>query len=84
VVSVLPVKPEVVQTTARFSATIKPRQAIELSFKVPGTVESLLRLTANGETRNVQEGDRLDQGLVIAQLETRDYRLAVQTAQAAL
>ncbi len=84
VVSTMEVKPGAVQTAARFSATVRPRHTVELSFKVPGTVESLYRVTANGGIRDVQEGDCLNQGIVIAQLETRDYRLSVATAQAAL
>ena len=84
VVSVVELKSEKVQTAARFSAIVKPRRTVELSFKVPGTVESLHQITADPGARNVQEGDRLAQGVIIAQLETRDYKLAVATAQAAL
>ena len=84
VVSVVELKSEKVQTAARFSAIVKPRRTVELSFKVPGTVESLHQVTADSGVRNIQEGDRLDQDVIIAQLETRDYKLAVATAQAAL
>ena len=84
VVSVVQLKSEKIQTAARFSAIVKPRRTVEVSFKVPGTVESLHQVAADFGVRNVQEGDRLDQDVIIAQLETRDYKLAVATAQAAL
>ncbi|HLX61989.1 MAG TPA: efflux RND transporter periplasmic adaptor subunit [Planctomycetota bacterium] len=84
VVSVIEIKPEKLQTAARFSAIVKPRRTVELSFKVPGTVEALHQIDISSGTRNVQEGDRLTQDIIIAQLETRDYRLAVATEAAAL
>ncbi|MFO0911116.1 MAG: hypothetical protein U0794_22710 [Isosphaeraceae bacterium] len=75
--------PRVFRNEVLYSATLKERRRIALSFKVPGTVKELLTVkTEDGQTRDVQEGDRLQRGVAIACLDDTDYRrdreLAVQ------
>jgi RND family efflux transporter MFP subunit len=81
---VKPLAPEKVQDSMRFSATVEPHQTVELAFRVAGTVERLYRVkTAMGE-RDVQEGDVVPKGEVIAQLELRDYQREAERAKAEL
>lgn len=75
---------ETISLGTRFSASVKPRLAMDLSFKVAGTVRSLHAVKTPGATRDVQAGDLLAKGTVIAQLETRDYEQAKATAEATL
>ncbi|GEM_PF-1194244 len=75
---------ETISLGTRFSASVKPRIAMDLSFKVAGTVQSLHAVKTPSATRDVQAGDTLAKGIVIAQLETRDYEQAKATAEAAL
>ena len=57
-----------------FTGTAKAGQETTLSFKVSGTILQL----------NINVGDRVRKGSVIAALDLRDYNLRVQEAQAAL
>lgn len=57
-----------------FTGTAKAGQETTLSFKVSGTILEL----------NINVGDRVSKGSVIAALDLRDYTLRVQEAQAAL
>lgn len=66
---------EIVSSQLRFSATLKERQKVELSFKIDGTVKELYQVyDADGRQRDVQEGDMVPRGAVIAQLDTVDYQ----------
>ncbi|MBU1137635.1 MAG: efflux RND transporter periplasmic adaptor subunit [Proteobacteria bacterium] len=52
--------------------TIEPWQRLELLAKVGGMVEEVL----------VTEGDRVEEGTVLARIEEADYRIGLQSAQA--
>lgn len=75
---------ETISLGTRFSASVKPRVAMDLSFKVAGTVQSLHAVKTPSATRDVQPGDTLAKGTVIARIETRDYEQAQASAEAAL
>lgn len=75
---------ETISLGTRFSASVKPRVSMDLSFKVAGTVQSLHAVKTSTGARDVQAGDTLAKGTVIAQLEPRDYEQARATAEAAL
>jgi len=54
---------------ARYSATIIPRTQVELAFKVDGYVEALQKVRGvDGQMRDLQEGDRITTGAVLAPL----------------
>ena len=73
-VQVVTLREEVVAVGLRYSALVKELRRVELSFRVPGTVEKLLQVTGpGGQVRNVHEGDQLLKDLVIAELDTEDY-----------
>lgn len=71
---------ETVRLGTRFSASVKPRVQMDLSFKVAGTVAALGQV----EGRSVHTGDALAKKALLASLETRDYEQAKSTAEAAL
>ena len=57
-VEVKAIRSEPVLSAMRFSATVREEHRVELSFKVPGTVKSLLQVPGlDGKLRNVHEGD---------------------------
>lgn len=70
---------EIVQSR-RFSGSIEPLQTTSLAFKLAGTVQSLHR--PPGHERDVQVGDTLTKGTVIAELEEGDLRRAKLSAEA--
>lgn len=76
--------PESSSTALRYSATIEERESVDLSFQVGGTVKRVLRVfTPHGE-RDIQEGDVVKRGDVLAELDTRDYERDVELARARL
>jgi RND family efflux transporter MFP subunit len=75
---------EPVVSTTRFSATVRERQRIELSFKVPGTIADLLQVPGpDGQLRDVHEGDVVsaDGEHPLVRLDDSDYRRRVAGAR---
>ncbi|MBX3463287.1 MAG: efflux RND transporter periplasmic adaptor subunit [Planctomycetes bacterium] len=62
--------PEPVASSRRYSGSVEPLQATSLAFKLAGTVHSLHRPA--GLDRDVQVGDTLAKGTVIAELDAGD------------
>lgn len=73
-------KPEKITVSRRFSGSIEPLQTTSLAFKLSGTVQSLYR--PPGLNRDVQVGDTLNKGTVIAELDEGDLRRAKMSAAA--
>jgi multidrug efflux pump subunit AcrA (membrane-fusion protein) len=65
-------KPEKISVSRRFSGSIEPLQTTSLAFKLSGTVHSVYR--PPGLDRDVQVGDTLAKGTVIAELDEGDLR----------
>lgn len=75
-------KREPITSETRFSATVRERQRIELSFKVPGTVTSLLQVEGtDGKPRDVHEGDIVTADQSLARLDDADYQRRVSVAE---
>jgi multidrug efflux system membrane fusion protein len=72
--------PEKVVVSSRFSGSVEPLQTTELAFKLGGTVQTLYR--PPGSNRDVQVGDVLAKGTVIAELDEGDLRRAKASAEA--
>jgi RND family efflux transporter MFP subunit len=69
----------------RYSANIKPDIQVDVSFKVNGYVEQILQIKGtDGRNRNVQEGDQVRKGTVLARIRDNEYRDRLNEAQAAL
>ncbi len=71
---------EKITHSRRFSGSIEPLQTTSLAFKLSGTVRSLHRPA--GLDRDVQVGDTLAKGTVIAELDEGDLRRAKMGAEA--
>jgi len=67
-----------VDTATHYSAAIEPDTTVEMAFKVDGYVESLL--TVGG--RNVQAGDFVAKGAVLARVRQSDYRAGLDASRA--
>src|SRR4030095_6611986 len=72
--------PETITVSRRYSGSIEPLQTTSLAFKLSGTVQSLYR--PPGLDRDVQVGDTLAKGTVIAELDEGDLRRAKAGAEA--
>jgi RND family efflux transporter MFP subunit len=73
-------RPEEIIVSSRFSGSVEPLQSTELAFKLPGTVQRLYQ--PPGLDRDVQVGDTLAKGTVIAELDEGDLRRAKASAEA--
>jgi multidrug efflux system membrane fusion protein len=82
------VRVEKVQTEAaaaglRYSASIQPFEQVPLSFKVGGYVREVRRVAGpDGRPRNLQQGDTVAKGTVLARVEPADYQERVNQAEA--
>jgi len=66
----------------RYSATIIPRTEVELAFKVGGYVDALQQVRGiDGKMRDVQEGDRISVGAVLARVRQSDYQVKFKEAE---
>lgn len=75
---------ELVSSTGglRYSASITARTQVDLSFKVAGYIEAIHQVRGvDGHLRNVQEGDRVSQGTVLARVRQADYAAKVGQAE---
>lgn len=72
--------PEEIIVSTRFSGSVEPLQSTDLAFKLPGTVKHLYQ--PPGLDRDVQVGDTLAKGTVIAELDEGDLRRANASAAA--
>src|SRR5882672_115665 len=67
---------------ARYSATIIPRTQVELAFKVDGYVEALQKVRGvDGQMRDLQEGDPIVAGAVLARVRQSEYQVKVKEAE---
>src|SRR4029450_6624329 len=84
---VVPVRVAVVElntasSEARYSATIIPRTQVELAFKVNGYVDALRKVRGvDGKMRDIQEGDRISMGTVLARVRQSDYQVKFKEAE---
>jgi RND family efflux transporter MFP subunit len=73
------------EAALRYSATLTPREQVDLTFKVGGYVESILQLPdAEGVLRDVQKGDKVTKGQVLATIRDADYLAKLNQARSAL
>ncbi len=65
----------------RYTATIAPFSQVDLAFKSPGPIASILQVRgADGRMRNVQAGDKVAQGAELAVVRQVDYAQRVDQA----
>jgi RND family efflux transporter MFP subunit len=81
-VKVATVELHVANSGARYSATIIPRTQVELAFKVDGYVETLQKVRGvDGQMRDIQEGDPIVAGAVLARVRQSEYQVKVKEAE---
>ncbi len=69
----------------RYSANIVPYAQVDLAFKSGGYVETIRQVKgADGRTRDLQQGDRVSRGMVLAQVRQEDYVIKVEQAKTQL
>ena len=79
------VKPASIERGVRYSAQIVPQEQVAVSFKTSGYVLDLLQVRDNGgHLRDVEEGDPVTAGAVLARVEERDYQSKVARAEAGI
>lgn len=79
------VRAETAPAGTRYSATIQPYEQVPLAFKVSGYVRAIAqRAVANEPARNLQQGDDVARGAILAQIDEQDYRQRARQAQAHL
>jgi RND family efflux transporter MFP subunit len=76
---------EVPATGLRYSAAIQPYEQVTLAFKVGGYVREVKQVRdAGGRFRNLQQGDPVARGTVLARVDPADYQEKVNQAKAQL
>jgi len=79
------VKPMSAERGVRYSAQIVPVDQVSLSFKTSGYVLDLLQVRDEaGRSRDLEKGDAVTAGALLARVEERDYRSKVSRAEAAV
>jgi RND family efflux transporter MFP subunit len=86
----VPVHTAMVQTIAvgngaKYSASIVPYAQVDLAFKSGGYVEKIRQVkNPSGGMRNIDQGDWVQKGTVLAVVQQKDYQDKLQQAQAQL
>lgn len=69
----------------KYSATLIPREQVDLAFKVGGYVEDILKLPGpDGTLRDVQKGDRVEKSAILARIRDTDYQAKLNHANSSL
>ena len=84
-VKVEPVRPAGSLAGSRYSANVQPKHQVALAFKSAGYVREIAKRRGNeGQLRNVQQGDLVRRGTVLARVRETDYVEKVNQAKAQL
>lgn len=83
-VRVVPVIEAPPTSSRQYSGSLLPRAKVELSFRVPGRVDTVAMVGTGGQRRLVQEGDHVKRGDVLATLDPRDLRHQATAAAASV
>ncbi|HEY7637215.1 MAG TPA: efflux RND transporter periplasmic adaptor subunit [Gemmatimonadales bacterium] len=69
----------------RYSGAIKADASVDVAFKMSGVVEEITRVRgADGRMRDLQDGDAVRRGQVLARLRQNEFRDQVSDAEASL
>ena len=84
-VRVASAEPQGEQARTRYSASIEPYEQVTLAFKSSGYVRDIKKVRgADGRLRNLQEGDAVRAGAVLARIQDTDYVARRNQAQASV
>ena len=77
------VRGEAVASGLRYSASIQPYEQVQLAFKGGGYVSEVRQVAGpDGRSRNLQQGDAVTRGTVLARINPADYEEKVNQAKA--
>lgn len=69
----------------RYSANVQPNEQVSLAFKSSGYIREIRKVrTSDGRVRNLQAGDTVTRGTVLARVRESDYVEKVNQARASL
>ena len=81
-VKVAAVELNTAKSESKYSATIIPRTEVQLAFNVGGYVDALRQFRGvDGKMRDIQEGDRISLGTVLARVRQSDYQVKFKQAE---
>lgn len=83
-VRAITVAPRPVTPSARYSGVLEAGTQLELAFRVPGRVATVGKRSVDGVTRELQEGDVVQAGEVLATLDLDDLRRQSSAAASAV
>jgi RND family efflux transporter MFP subunit len=84
-VRVMTVESHALTRDLRYSATIEPNKSVNLAFQVSGYVTAITQKTgADGKPRDIQTGDPVTRGALLAVVDEKPYRDKVEGAKAQL
>lgn len=69
-------------SAARYSGALEPRERTDLTFKTAGKVLTLAQTGDAEQRRPIQEGDRVQRGQILANLDADDYQTQARVAAA--
>ncbi len=79
------VESHTVEESARYSANVQPYASVNVAFKVGGYVSEIMQVRgADGRMRNIQDGDVVRKGAVLAVLRQTEFNDRVNQAKAHL
>jgi len=82
-VTVYAAEPHKADEGYRYSANVEPYTTVNIAFKVPGYVAEILQVKgADGRMRDVQDGDAVTQGIVLARLRQTEFADRINQAKA--
>ncbi|HMA17543.1 MAG TPA: hypothetical protein VKS03_03805, partial [Thermoanaerobaculia bacterium] len=69
----------------RYSANVQPNEQVSLAFKSSGYIREILKVkSSDGRSRNLQAGDTVARGTVLARVRESDYVEKVNQARASV
>jgi multidrug efflux system membrane fusion protein len=68
----------------RYSGAILPATQVDLAFRVGGYVQQILQVKEGAASRNVQEGDAVKKGVLLASIRPSDFQQKALGANAAV
>jgi RND family efflux transporter MFP subunit len=72
-------------SSLKYSATLVPREQVDLAFKVGGYVEDILKLPGpDGTLRDVQKGERVEKSAILARIRDTDYQARLNHANSSV
>ncbi len=84
-VTAAPVEVRTIEQAPRYSANVEPYTSVNVDFKVAGYVAEIMQVRgADGRMRNVQDGDVVRKGTVLAILRQTEFNDRVSQAKAHL